>query len=233
MSCDTAELAQLPLPFPLEPSARFETYVAGENGALLAHLRSFSAGVASATGPLWLWGEPGCGRSHLLQASCATGMLGKAMYVPLAELPAPDRLEGLDSLAFVALDDVDVVVGDPAWDRALFGLFNAVQSGGVRLLCAARCAPGGLNFSLPDLSSRASGAIVYHIRSLSDENLIVALQVHARFRGVELPEPSARFLLHRAHRGMGALCQWIDRLDRASLAAQRKLTIPFIRAHLA
>ena len=233
MSRDTAELAQLPLPFPLEPSARFETYVAGENGALLAHLSSFSIGDASVKGPVWLWGATGCGRTHLLQASCAAGMVGKAMYVPLAELPAPDRLEGLDSLAVVALDDVDAVAGDPAWDHALFGLFNAAQSEGVRLLCAARCAPGGLNFSLPDLSSRASGAVVYHIRNLSDEDLIAALQTHARFRGVELPESSARFLLHRARRDMGALCQWLDTLDRASLAAQRKLTIPFIRSHLA
>lgn len=227
---ETDGLAQLPLPFPLEASTRFETFVVGENAALLAQLRSFP----SDSPPLWLWGRPGSGKSHLLQACCAAAVSGAAIYLPLRDLPrsAPALLEGLESLDLVALDDVDAAAGDPAWEAALFSLFNALQGEGGRLLCAARSAPAGVEFALPDLGSRAAGAVVYQVRPLEDEQRIVALRTHARFRGIELPEDSARFLLHRVQRDMGALCEWLDTLDRASFAAQRRLTVPFIREHL-
>ena len=227
-------MAQLPLPFPLEPSARFETFVAGGNAALLAHLRSLAADGLAQTTPIWLWGERSCGKSHLLQASCAAAVAGSAIYLPLRDLPgaSPEILEGLESLNLVALDDVDAVAGKPAWDQMLFTLFNALQAEGGRLLCAARSAPAGVEISLRDLASRAAGAIVYHVNGLADEDCVVALQTHARFRGIDLPDGSARFLLHRVPRDMGALCRWLDTLDHASLAAQRRLTVPFIRTTL-
>jgi len=227
-------LAQLPLPFPLEPSARFETFVAGENGALCAHLQSTASAADPQMVPIWLWGEHSCGKSHLLQAVCAAAAAARTIYLPLRDLPgsAPGILQGLESLDLVALDDVDAVAGDLAWDQMLFGLFNGLQAEGGRLLCTAQCAPAGLDFSLPDLASRASGAIVYQVTSLEDDDRVVALQTHARFRGIELPDRSARFLLHRVPRDMKGLYQWLDTLDQASLAAQRRLTVPFIRATL-
>ena len=117
-------------------------------------------------------------------------------------------------------------------EAGVLGLFVALQEEGGRLLLAAPLAPAGLRFSLPDLGSRAAGALVYQVRGLAEEQRIIALQKHASFRGIDLPEPSARFLLQRVRRDMGALCRWLDTLDRASLAAQRKLTVPFIREHL-
>lgn len=224
-------MSQLLLPFPLEPSARFETFVAGKNAALVAHLRSLSETGNTNSPPLWLWGEPSCGKSHLLQATCAAMPPASTIYLPLKDLPklVPDVLHGLESLDLVVLDDLDVVVGNPAWEQMLFSLFNGLQAEEGRLVCAARCAPAGLKFFLPDLDSRASGAIIYQVTGLIDDHLVIALQTHARFRGIDLPDKSARFLLHRLPRDMGGLCRWLDTLDQASLAVHRKLTVPFIR----
>ena len=87
-------------------------------------------------------------------------------------------------------------------------------------------------FSLPDLASRAAGAVVYQLRSLDDDHSLEALRGHARSRGLDLPDAAARYLLDRVSRDMGTVCRWLDELDTASLVTKRRLTIPFIRAAL-
>jgi len=228
-------LAQLPLPFPLAPAARLETFVPGDNGAALSRLAALASTEAPGAQTLWIWGAPGCGKSHLLQAACASAAGQRVIYLPLADLeePSPALLQGLETLALVALDDVDAVAGISSWDQALFSLFNGLQSEQGRLILAAGRSPAATAFSLPDLASRAAGSLVYRLTPLDDEDSVVALQSHARFRGLELPESAARYLLHRVERDMGGLCRWLDTLDRAALAAKRKLTIPFIREILA
>ena len=86
---------------------------------------------------------------------------------------------------------------------------------------------------LPDLASRAAGAVVYRLEPLQDEDQIAALIGHARARGLELDRAAAEYLQHRVARDMSGLTEWLERLDRASLVAQRRLTIPFIRELLA
>jgi DnaA family protein len=114
----------------------------------------------------------------------------------------------------------------------LFTVLNHCRLQGGALLLAAQPAPAGAGFALPDLASRAAGAIVYRLAELDETGRVEALLRQARLRGLELDSTAAQFLLNRVQRGMPELCAWLDRLDRASLAAQRKLTIPFIRRML-
>jgi DnaA family protein len=97
---------------------------------------------------------------------------------------------------------------------------------------AAEVRPGAAGFALPDLASRAAGAVGYGLQSLSDEDQVEALLRHAAHRGLELDAAAARFLQTRLPRDMSVLCGWLERLDRASLAAQRRLTLPFVREFL-
>ncbi|MGI9259716.1 MAG: DnaA regulatory inactivator Hda [Gammaproteobacteria bacterium] len=225
-------MAQLPLPLAVGRHYRFENFVVGRNAEAVTRLQSLSTDRDPAT--IWLSGPGGSGKTHLLQAATACATDG-AMYVPLriAGSSGPQVLEGLDALALLALDDVDAVAGHDDWERALFDLFNRTQSAGGRLIFAARNPPAHGGFSLPDLASRVASAVVYRLTSLDDEESLEALQRHARSRGLELPEPAARYLLTRITRDMAAICRWLDELDAASLAAQRKLTVPFIRDALA
>ncbi|TDJ30955.1 MAG: DnaA regulatory inactivator Hda [Gammaproteobacteria bacterium] len=223
-------MAQIPLPLVLGKHSRFETFVRGENDAVVAHLQALRSG--SDPEILWLWGPEGSGKSHLLQATCAGITAQRVMYLPLraAQASGAEVLQGLETLDMLALDDVDAVSGDADWDQALFGLYNRMQAERGHLIFAARRAPANTQFSLPDLASRAGGAAVYQLRPLNDERLLLALQGHANARGLDLRDAAARYLLARVSRNMGAICQWLDELDTASLVAKRKLTIPFIRA---
>jgi DnaA family protein len=156
------------------------------------------------------------------------------MYLPLgagADI-GPELLADLDTLDFLALDQVGAVTGLPEWESRLFAVLNGFQSRERCLLMAADKAPAALGFALPDLASRAAGAVVYRLQPLGEKDQILALGLHARHRGLTLDAPAARFLQLRVARDMPALCEWLDRLDAASLAAQRRITVPFIREAL-
>jgi DnaA family protein len=157
------------------------------------------------------------------------------MYValdPAARL-RPDVLRGLDALDLLALDQVDRVAGDLEWEKELFVLLNAFLAREGGLLLAGRLAPATAGWTLPDLASRAAGAVVYRLEALDDDDQIAALIGHARARGLDLDRAAAEYLLHRVARDMSGLTAWLERLDSASLIAQRRLTIPFIRELLA
>jgi DnaA family protein len=224
-------LAQLPLPLTLADHASFATFVAGDNAAAVQHVRAIARGTSDS---LWLWGGAGCGKSHLLQAACrAAAAAGRrAMYVALGSA-APDILAGLDSLDVVALDDVDRVAGNDEWESSLFGVLNEFLGRRGGLLMAATVSPAGAGFRLADLASRAAGAIGYRLKPLGDSERALAVRLHAEARGLELEPAAADYLLRRVDRDMRVLTQWLDRLDRASLIEQRRLTIPFIRERLA
>jgi len=183
---------------------------------------------------LYLWGAPGAGLTHLLQAACHCAYARKrsAQYLPLKELAgfAPQSLlEGLESLDLLCLDSIDAVAGNPAWEEALFDLFNRVQEAGGHLLFSALQGPRELALGLADLQSRLEWCAVYHIAVLSDEEKQAALQMRARARGMEMGLDVAQYILSRAPRDMNDLFLLLDRLDERSLQEQRKLTIPFVK----
>ena len=227
-------MGQLPLPLKLDRFATFETFVADSNGTLVRHLEAVARGARREV--IWICGARGRGKSHLLQATCrAADRAGtRAMYLPLdtGEELDPDCLLDLDSIGLLALDQVDAVAGRPAWEARLFAVLNGMQSSGRPLLLAADRAPAAAGFTLADLASRAAAATVYRLNPLGDDGQRQALEEHARGLGLELDEATARYLLTRVEREVGELCRWLDRLDRASLVEQRRLTVPFVRKAL-
>ncbi|MBI3775280.1 MAG: DnaA regulatory inactivator Hda, partial [Gammaproteobacteria bacterium] len=146
-----------------------------------------------------------------------------------ATLWSPEVLEGLERCALVCVDDVDAIAGLSIWEEALFHLYNRITEQGHCLVLSACAAPAELKLQLPDLASRLAWGLVLHLEALAENDKLVALQLRAQQRGFELPNDVAQFLLRRCPRDTPSLFALLDRLDEASLAAQRKLTIPFVR----
>lgn len=224
-------MEQIPLRMRLRDTARFESFVRGSNAEVCSLLRDVSAATPRV---VWLWGRPGSGKSHLLQAACAAaGERGDpAAYIDLATAPGPALLEGCETLATVCLDALDAVAADPVWNTALFRLHTLLQDGSGRLVVASQAPPSTLAFTLPDLRSRLLAASVHQLVELDDAGQCEALQLRAAARGLDLSAEAALYLLHRLPRDMHSLFDVLDRLDHASLVAQRKLTIPFLREQL-
>lgn len=225
---------QLPLGVRLRDDATFANYYPGANPVALGYVERLCEDDAGWTENLiYLWGAPGVGRSHLLQAACLRfEQRGEqAVYLPLTELAehGPALLDGLEQCALVCLDDLQAVAGRADWEEALFHLFNRLRDVGRCLLLSAAAAPRELSVQLPDLRSRLSLALVFQLQLLSDEDKLRALQLRASRRGLQLPDDVARFILTRGSRSMSDLFALLERLDQASLQAQRKLTIPFLK----
>jgi DnaA family protein len=186
---------------------------------------------------LAIWGASGAGLTHLLQAvthaAFKTGC--HVQYLPLRDLidQAPERVcDGLEQVEMLCLDDLDAISGQPAWEQALFHLFNRRRDTGKHLIMAAHTPIAALDVGLADLHSRLLGSLIYHIDSLDDAGKEQALIRRANARGLDLPGETARFILTRAPRTTHDLFQLLNRLDNASLQHQRKLTVPFVRGLL-
>jgi DnaA-homolog protein len=228
---------QLPLGVQLRESASFDTFFAGPNTELLHQLENIADGAGSGTAAVhFISGTDGSGKTHLLQAaSRAAGERGRSVaYLPLAEiaLSDPGAVEGLTQLSLVCLDDVQSVTGQRNWEEALMVLCDGLRATGGSLLAAASRPPMELGLALRDLATRLAWGPVYALKPLTDDHKVRLLQQRARGRGLDLPDEVGRFLLTRSAREIPALLSVLERLDHASLAAQRRLTVPFVRAVL-
>lgn len=226
-------MQQLPLGVQLRERATFSTFVTGQNVEAVARLQHVLASRQRAV--LWLWGTEGSGRTHLLQAACASAPLGaRVAYLPLRELgeSSVDFLGGALGAELLCLDDVESVIGMPAVEQALFIAYRRLEEQGGRIVATAAAAPAGLRWSLADIGSRFGAAEIFQLRTLDEAGQHEALQRRAAQRGLELPEDTARYLLRRFPRDMRSLVKLLDEIDVASLSAQRRLTVPFVRAIL-
>jgi DnaA family protein len=217
----------MPLGIELKPRIDFSSFISGQNAQAVARLRSGQDPF------IYLWGEPGSGKSHLLQATCqqqdAAG--ARCAYLPPAEIAelSPEMLEGLETMDLVCLDDLERLVGDPTWELALFNLFNLLQEQQAQLCIAANMPPAQLPIKLKDLASRLTWGPCYHLIPLNDPERLELLMSNAEQRGLKLSPETATFLLQRTSRDIHSLTRLLESLDQASLAEQRKLTTPFVR----
>jgi DnaA family protein len=222
-------MKQLPLGVRWPDRSTYANFLAGPNREVVQALRMWPGHARV----VWIWGPPVCGKTHLLQAVCnEAGSLGRrAGYFPLDPRAAlaPAALAGCEQLDIVCLDDVDQQAGEDPWEAALFSLYNAISEHRGSLLLSASAPPAGVRWRLADLGSRMNAALVLGMRALSEREQLAALALHATARGLELPEETANYLVTRFPRDLRTLCGLLDTLDTASLAAQRRLTVPFIK----
>lgn len=227
---------QLPLPLSFKPEHGFEEYYSGANNAeVVEHLRSIAQGGEEPL--IFLWGDNGLGKTHLLHASCREAHKSGLTvgYMPLKSVGefGCGVLEGLEELNLVCLDDLEPVLGKEDWEWALFDLFNRLRDSGHSLVITASSPPSELPIVLQDVKTRLGWGLTLCLRPLDDQDRMAALNLRARLLGLQLPEGVGRFLLNHYRRDLPSLIQLLGQLDDATLAAKRKLTIPFLKSYLA
>lgn len=195
-------MKQLALEISPPPDPTLDNFVPGDNAELLERLRDLAAGRL-AESIVYLWGEPGSGRSHLLAACAACAAAG---------VQTADDVEALDEPAQVDL----------------FNRINAAREAGTAVLCAGSVPPNLLPLR-EDLKSRLAWGLVYRVRTLSDEARAHYLAGEAARRGLRISPEVIDYLLAQVRRDLPSLLAIMERLDRRSLELQRPLTLPLVR----
>lgn len=222
---------QLTLSVSLRDDATFANYYSLDNIALTEQLQAMAQGHGDQC--LYVWGPPSTGKSHLLQAVCHEAEHAglTSCYIPLNEhvFLSPELCEDLEQMDIICIDDLDVIGGQAVWEIAIFHLFNRTRDVKHRIIFSASKNIAESGIQLPDLRSRLSWGLNYHIQSLTDEEKLAALKLRARNRGMILPVDVAQFIMNHYSRDMTRLFAALDTLDKTSLAEKRKITIPFIK----
>ena len=198
-------MQQLPLEISPPLEAEFGNFVVGPNGEALARVRDLAFGTAHEC-ILYLWGAPGCGRTHLLRAAAR----------------ANARL--------VVVDDVDQL--DAAGEQALFVAINEARDGGPGVLAAGPKPPAQLVLRA-DLRTRLAWGLVYELLPVGDEDKARHLKALAQARGLQLSDDIVAYLLTRLPRDLASLQSVLETVDRYALMRKRPLTLPLVKDALA
>ena len=231
MSLGNSSLTQIPLQFGNFQQNDLASFLPGENQNLL-NLLGVIANNES-THCLFLWGSSGTGKTHLLQAACkqANELNLHVAYIPLKQHKdiSPEMLHGLGELDLVCIDDLECVSGQIEWQQGLTWLYNELRDNHNSLIISANISPINIALEIEDLKSRLSWDQVYQIKSPTDDLKIEILKQMAEARSFELSDDVIEYLLRRVNRNLGSLIKILDEIDHVSLAAKRKITIPFVK----
>ena len=211
---------QIPLDIRLRDDATFANYI-GEAGAR----------VAAASGIVYLWGQPGTGRSHLLQGACHHAREAGHSSIYLRDLSrlSAEVLRDLEQLALVCIDDLHQVVGKDEWETALFHLINAVRDTGGTLIMSSDRPAARLPVELADLRSRLLAARTIETDELDDAGKLAMLKQRAASQGYELADEVGRFIMSRSNRSVRSLIDLLEKLEVETLRRQKKVTIPLVK----
>ena len=224
MTTPTPAMRQMPLPLAGDTRPTFDNFVPGENAPVLAHLR----GLAMPAAPVYLWGPPGSGKTHLL------GALVHAVQAGGQRATGFDRRDSWGTAlapdaALVVIDDCDAL--DVAAQAAAFRLFVDAATLGTQIVAAGRVPPVDLPLR-EDLRTRLGWGPVFALQPLADTGTRAALRREADRRGIFLSDEVMDHLLTRFARDLKHLMQLLDRLDRFALARSRPVTVPLLRQML-
>lgn len=225
---------QLPLALRWPAHQRFDSFRMGANATAVELLGAIAQGEDEAWA--YLTGASGSGRTHLLIAACARANAAErsAQYLSLAALRArrAEAIRGFGGSDLLAIDDLDAIAGERDAEHALFDLYNRCRAERASLLFAASAPSAQLGITLPDLVSRLSACTQLTLKPLDEAARRDVLRDRALARGIELDDAALDWLFARGRRDLASLLAALDRIDRASLASQRRVTVPFLRGVL-
>jgi DnaA family protein len=196
----------------------FDNFVAGANQELLSVLQHALVGE-SRERCIYVWGQTGSGKSHLLQA-CVSAAQNAHCSAVYAQGRVPEQA------GVVAVDDVESL--DDAEQIELFNLYNQMRESGGMLLVSGRQSPLHLDLR-PDLRTRLGWGLVYQVQGLSDEEKAQALAQHAQGRGFSLAHEVSQYLLRHGRRDLPSLLAVLDALDEHSLRLHRTPSVPLLK----
>ena len=219
-------MRQMLLDLGAEKPQTLDTFVVGQNAELSQLLRHYAQYAATIPSErfVYIWGEAGAGKTHLLHALAA-----EAGTRYIAAGAAEDDYLFDEGTRLYLMDDCQLL--SPDAQIAAFALFNQVRENGGLLVSAGDKPPAGLALR-EDLRTRLGWGLIYQVHGLTDDEKIAALTQAAQARGITLSPGVLPYLITHFRRDMRSLSAMLDALDQYSLETQRPITLPLLRSLL-
>lgn len=223
MTLSAAVMRQIPLGLEPEEEPGFDSFFPGPNAEAVDHLRG--VGLEAPPTPLYLWGEAGCGKTHLLRA-LARQMQAQGAQVGWFDAGTPQPWTFHEGWRLLVLDDCGAY--DPVQQQAAFALFIEATTQATVVAAAGPLPPVDLPLR-DDLRSRLGWGHVFHVLPLSEADCRAVLRREADRRGISLSDEVMTYLLTRFARDLGSLMELLERLDRFALAEKRSVSVPLLK----
>ncbi len=220
---------QMPLSLDTAPATSFDSFHVDDHNVLTRNaVQSFVRGELDDV-QLYVWGDTGTGKTHLLSAACNDyNRRGyRVAYLPGEMVNHSGSLVGMEHVDFLCIDDLQRL--DHAAEIDLFNLINRCRAAGTQLLVAADRPVDALGLVLPDLQTRLTWGLICRLQPLSEEGLRCAVRTEIEQRSLKVSDDVLVYILKHFPRRMNILKQVVDKLDEVSLMEQRGITVPFIK----
>lgn len=195
---------------PLHPDYTFENFVVGPSNRLAhASCVAVSQSPGNTYNPLFLYGNSGLGKTHLLQAVChqARRQLDGAVIQLLSCEQFVNRFihaisEGnvlgfqsqFRTVDMLVIDDVQFLREREQSQQEFFHTFNALYNNGKQIILSADSPPAEIPSLEARLISRFNWGLVARIDPPSYETRVAIVQKKAQLRGLDLSEEVAEYI---------------------------------------
>lgn len=191
---------------------RLENFIVGPSNQLVhAAAEAVVRKPGSAYNPLFVYGDVGLGKTHILQAvgnaikerykdkkviyTTADRFLSD--YIESVKKRTVDRMkEKYQSIDVLIIDDVQFLAGKDATQTVLYNIFNTLYENNKQIILSGDRPPKELTALEPRLQSRFEWGITIDIGVPDFETRLAILQEKARAREFILPQEVAEFIAY-------------------------------------
>ncbi len=219
------------IPTNTEEESSFSGFCVGDNAELIAELQRIVHQLHLFR-VLYLYGEAGSGKTHLLNACCQLSRTLRQphIYLPVGEASEVVLPEHIAPQSLLCIDNLQACREYSAWQVKLLGLYEKLSTNAGAVIVAADCPTDELGLQFKDLQSRLVSGGVYKVAKLNDTDKRAALKARARQKGFDLNDQLLQFMMTYYRRDTVSLFALLDRIDHVSMAEKRNITVPFIKS---
>ena len=218
---------QLGLPISLDSKMLLNNFIS--NKELLSFINHLFD--SKKTSEIYVYGETGIGKTHLLQGSVLRALSdgGNAVYIDCNDIFPEHILDSIDQLNLISIDNIELI--NNSNQDLFFDLYNLARQAKITIIVSGSFLPADLNI-MKDLKTRLSLAAGFKLDILDDESTMVVLNNQMSERNLTIDSKVYKYLFKNYSRDLKVLLSVINDLDKSSLQSKQAISIPFVKKTL-